>query len=135
MVLRIKKHLEKKAQGELVQAQVVRMKESEVLGRLEQTREQALDAAGQAVRTQAGDLQTESAYLFTVAREVSRQKVRVADLTGQEEAKRKELVEKSKAKKIVETLEQKKALEELKEMEKKHQGMIDMLAQRIRTDV
>jgi flagellar export protein FliJ len=135
LVLRIKKYLEKKAHGELVKIQVARVRENETLDQLEKVRETALDDAGKALKTSATALQTEHAYITTISKQVAHQKTKVQDLQGQEDVKRKELVERSQSKRIVETLEEKKAMDEIKEVEKKHQRLIDMLAQRVRFEI
>ena len=86
------------------------------------------------MKTRAVDLQTSQAFLQSLSRQIEHQEEKVREVTTEEEGKRVELVEKSQSKQMVEKIDQRRRDEETKEQERKAQRVIDVLAQRIKSD-
>jgi flagellar protein FliJ len=134
-VLKVKKHLEKKVQNELGEIRRTKEREGDRLDEMQNRNEHAMNAVGKTHRAKITDLQAGRAFLKELSRQIHDQQKKLQTIEKHEDVKRQELVEKSQEKRIVEKLEEKRHAEELKEIEKKHQNLIDMLAQRIRKDI
>jgi len=132
-VLKVKKIQERKAQGELRQLQAVHTKEVEVLNDIRDERQYALSDAVRAMKVKATEAQTSRAFILKLSRQMKEQEKKVEAVESQETEKRTELVERTKSKKMVEQLDEKLQAEEEKEIERKEQRLMDVLAQRIRS--
>ena len=86
------------------------------------------------MKTRAVDLQTSQAFLQSLSRQIETTEEKIREVTTEEEGKRVELVEKSQSKQMVEKIDQRRRDEETKEQERKAQRVIDVLAQRIKSD-
>jgi len=134
-VIRVKDHLVKKAQRELAVIRVSREKEEGTLSTLEDRQSSAMTEAVRKMKTRALDLQTSQAFLQSLSRQIERQEEKVRQVTTQEEGKRGELVEKSQSKEMIVKIDQRRKDEEAKEQERKAQRVIDVLAQRMRSEL
>ncbi len=134
-VIRVKDHLVKKAQRELAVIRVSREKEEGTLSTLEDRQSSAMTVAVRKMKTRALDLQTSQAFLQSLSRQIERQEEKVRQVTTQEEGKRGELVEKSQSKEMIVKIDQRRKDEEAKEQERKAQRVIDVLAQRMRSEL
>jgi len=134
-VIRVKDHLVKKAQRELAVIRVNREKEEGTLSTLENRQSSAMTEAVRKMKTKALDLQTSQAFLQSLSRQIERQEDKVRQVTTQEEGKRGELVEKSQSKEMIVKIDQRRKEEEAKEQERKAQRVIDVLAQRMRSEL
>lgn len=134
-VIRVKDHLVKKAQRELAVIRVNREKEEGTLSTLEDRQSSAMTEAVRKMKTRALDLQTSQAFLQSLSRQIERQEDKVRQVTTQEEGKRGELVEKSQSKEMIVKIDQRRKDEEAKEQERKAQRVIDVLAQRMRSEL
>ena len=131
-VLKVKKNMEKKAHGELVEVRKVKQREAERLDEMQNNNEAAMAMAGKTTKARATDLQAHRAFLQKLSKQIHEQKRKIQNIAHKEDAKRQVLIEKSQEKKVVEKLDERREAEELKELEKKYQSVIDMLAQRMR---
>lgn len=131
-VLKVKSHLEKKAQRELHTIQEQHHQGTEELNQLTAENESALDETITVLKARATELQTSRAFLQNLSRQINRQKEKLEDIKVQEHDKREELTEKTQAKRMIEKLEEKRESEEAKENERKEQRLIDVLAHRVR---
>lgn len=134
IVLNVKKHQEKKVQNELGEISRSRVREGTRLEEMRNTNDDAMTRAGKLEKCRATDLQAGRAFIRELSHKITEQQKKLQSIETQEVAKRQELVEKSKEKKIVEKLQEKRHAEEVKELEKKHQNLIDVLAQRTRRE-
>jgi flagellar export protein FliJ len=125
----------KKTQRELAVIKVERQEEEGRLSTLEERQSNAMSEAVRTMKTRAVDLQTSQAFLQSLSRQIEHQEVKVRDVTTAEEGKRVELVGRSQSKQMVEKIDQRRRDEETKEQERKAQRVIDVLAQRIKTDL
>ncbi len=133
-VIRVKEHLVKKAQRELAVIRVAREREEGALTSLEGQQSSAMTDAVRKMKTRAVDLQTSQAFLQSLSRQIERQEEKVTQATTQEEGKRGELVEKSQSKEMIVKIDQRRKDEEAKEHERKSQRVIDVLAQRTKSE-
>jgi len=133
-VLKVKKIQERKAQGELRELQTVHAQEEEVLNDIKDERQYALSDAVRTMKMKATEAQTNRAFILKLSRQIKEQEQKVQQVESQEEEKRSELLERTKSKKMVEQLDEKLQAEADKEMERKEQRLIDVLAQRIRSE-
>jgi flagellar export protein FliJ len=134
-VLKVKKYLEKKAQRELVQLISYKNEEAAALSTLHERHETAMTDALRFLKARATDLQTDRAFLRSLSHQIAHQSKKVDDIQVEEDTKRGEVVEKSKSKKMVENLNDKRRVASEKEVDRKEQRLIDVLAQRIRTEL
>lgn len=133
-VIRVRDMQLKKTQRELAVIKVERQAEEGRLSTLEEKQSSAMTEAVRAMKTRAVDLQTSQAFLQSLSRQIERQEEKVREVTDAEEGKRVELVERSQSKQMVEKIDQRRRDEETKEQERKAQRVIDVLAQRIKSD-
>ncbi len=133
-VIRVREMQLKKTQRELAVIKVERQAEEGRLSTLEEKQSSAMTEAVRAMKTRAVDLQTSQAFLQSLSRQIERQEEKVREVTDAEEGKRVELVERSQSKQMVEKIDQRRRDEETKEQERKAQRVIDVLAQRIKSD-
>lgn len=131
-VIKVKNHQVKNAQRELAVITVTKEKEETELDRLEETHNTAMSDAVREMKTRAADLQTGSAFIQNLSRQIKRQEGKVDEIREKEDGKREELIEKSQSKQMIEKLEKKRKEEVEKELDRKAQRVIDMLAQRLR---
>jgi flagellar export protein FliJ len=131
-VLKVKQFQEKATQKELAEKKITRETEEEKLGRLEQSKETALDQTKVSGRTRAADLQTSLAFVQSLTRQISQQGEKVDAAKESEDQKRGELVERSRSRQMVEKLDARRKVEQEKEAEKKAQRVMDVLAQRMK---
>ncbi|MBK7258318.1 MAG: flagellar export protein FliJ [Ignavibacteriae bacterium] len=134
-VIRVRDMQLKKTQRELAVIKVERQTEEVRLTSLEEAQSNAMTEAVRKMKTRAVDLQTSQAFLQSLSRKIEHQEEKVREVTTAEEGKRVELVERSQSKQMVEKIDQRRRDEETKEQERKAQRVIDVLAQRIRTDL
>ena len=133
-VIRVRDMQLKKTQRELAVIKVERQTEEVRLTSLEEQQSNAMTDAVRKMKTRAVDLQTSQAFLQSLSRKIEHQEEKVREVTTAEEGKRVELVERSQSKQMVEKIDQRRRDEETKEQERKAQRVIDVLAQRIKTD-
>ena len=133
-VIRVRDMQLKKTQRELAVIKVERQTEEGRLSTLEEQQSNAMTEAVRKMKTRAVDLQTSQAFLQSLSRKIEHQEEKVREVTTAEEGKRVELVERSQSKQMVEKIDQRRRDEETKEQERKAQRVIDVLAQRIKTD-
>jgi flagellar export protein FliJ len=133
-VIRVRDMQLKKTQRELAVIKVERQTEEGRLSTLEEKQSTAMTEAVRTMRTKAVDLQTSQAFLQSLSRQIEHQEEKVREVTDAEEGKRVELVERSQSKQMVEKIDQRRRDEETKEQERKAQRVIDILAQRIKSD-
>jgi flagellar export protein FliJ len=133
-VIRVKGHLVKKAQRELAVIKIARQKEMGALETLEDRHCSAMTDAVRKVKTRAVDLQTSQAFLQSLSRQIERQEAKVREVTKKEEGKREELVGQSQSKTMIERIGQRRKDVDAKVQERKAQGVIDALAQRMRSE-
>ncbi len=133
-VIRVRDMQLKKTQRELAVIKVERQTEEGRLSTLEEQQSSAMTDAVRKMKTRAVDLQTSQAFLQSLSRKIEHQEEKVREVTTAEEGKRVELVERSQSKQMVEKIDQRRRDEETKEQERKAQRVIDVLAQRIKTD-
>lgn len=134
-VIRVRDMQLKKTQRELAVIKVERQTEEVRLTSLEEAQSNAMTEAVRKMKTRAVDLQTSQAFLQSLSRKIEHQEEKVREVTTAEEGKRVELVERSQSKQMVEKIDQRRRDEETREQERKAQRVIDVLAQRIRTDL
>ena len=134
-VLKVKKIQERKAQSELHQLEVVHAQEEATLSEIKETQKTALSDAVRTMKMKATEAQTSRAFIKQLSREIDEQKQRVAQIQSQKAEKREELIERTKSTTMIEKLDKKMQVEEAKETERKEQRLIDVLAQRIRSDI
>ncbi len=133
-VLKVREIQERKAQGELRQLQLTRVQEQETLDDIKETQQSALTDAVRSMKVKATDAQTSRAFILKLTRELKEQETKLREAESKENEKRGELVERAKSREIVEKLDQKFRAEQSKELERKEQRLIDVLAQRIRSE-
>jgi flagellar export protein FliJ len=133
-VIRVKDIQLKKTQRELAVIKVARQTEEGHLSTLEERQSSAMTEAVRQMKTRAVDLQTSQAFLQSLSRQIETSEEKIRVVTTEEEGKRVELVEKSQSKQMVEKIDQRRRDEETKEQERKAQRVIDVLAQRIKSD-
>ena len=133
-VIRVKDIQLKKTQRELADIKVARQTAEGRLNTLEETQSSAMTEVVRTLKTRAVDLQTSQAFIQSLSRQIERQEEKIREVSTEEEGKRVELVEKSQSKQMVEKIDQRRRDEETKEQERKAQRVIDILAQRIKSD-
>ena len=133
-VIRVRDIQLKKTQRELAVIKVERQTEEVRLNSLEEKQSNAMTDAVRQMKTRAVDLQTSQAFLQSLSRQIEHQEKKIRVVTDAEEGKRVELVERSQSKQMVEKIDQRRRDEETKEQERKAQRVIDVLAQRIKSD-
>ncbi len=134
-VIRVKDIQVKGAQRELAQIKVKKDLEQGTLDRLEDQKSSAMTDTASEMKSRARDLQTGRAFLQSLSRQIKDQEKTVRTVSDQEDSKRGELVEKTKSRKMIETIEEKRRNEQVKEDERKAQRVIDVLAQRMTTEL
>ena len=134
-VLKVKKIQERKAQTELYQLEVDHAQEEATLTEIKETQKAALSDAVRSMKMKATEAQTSRAFIKQLSRKIEDQKQKVDEIKTQKTEKREELIERSKSTNMIEKLDKKLLAEENKETERKEQRLIDVLAQRIRTEV
>jgi flagellar export protein FliJ len=130
-VLKVKHIQVKKAQRELAVITVERERAEGELSHLEDTRSDAISGAANKIKAQAADLQAGRAFIDRLSRQIRVQKRNVEEEKSRESRKREELVERSQSEEMIERLDRRVHDEVLKETEKKQQGLIDVVAQRV----
>ena len=133
-VLRFKQYQEKKVHEELVQLLRTKEREQAVLLELNDKRETAMTDAIRTSKARVTELQTSRAFLRTLSREIQQKEKKVGDIQLQENDKREELVEKTQSKQMVDNLEQRRQAELRKDLDRREQRLIDVLAQRVRLE-
>lgn len=134
-VIRVKDFQVKKAQKELAVIKVNRAQEEGTLTSLEEQQSTAMSDAVRKMKTKAVDLQTSQAFIQSLSRQIQRQEEKVQEMISKEEGKREELVEKSQSKQMIEKIDQRRKEEAEKEQERKAQRVIDVLAQRMKSNL
>ena len=130
-VIKVKTFKEKKAQGELAKIQTARAEEHTALSALNEQKDHAMNAAGRSVKVRANEVQTSSAFIQHLSRQIQQQEKKIEGIKVQENEKRDELIQKSQARKMVEKLDEKRKATLAKEVERKEQRMLDVLTRRI----
>lgn len=133
-VIRVKDVQVKQAQRELAVITITRAREEGTLTTLEEQQNSAMTDAVRKLKTKAVDLQTSQAFLQSLARQIEIQGEKLRDVISREEGKRVELVEKSQSKQMIEKIDQRRKDEVEKEEDRKAQRVIDVLAQRMKSD-
>jgi flagellar export protein FliJ len=134
-VIRVKDFQVKKAQRELAVIKINRAQEEGTLTSLEERQSTAMSDAVRIMKTKAVDLQTSQAFIQSLSRQIQRQVEKVQEIITQEEGKRGELVEKSQSKHMIEKIDQRRKDEQERELERKAQRVIDVLAQRMKSGI
>jgi flagellar export protein FliJ len=133
-VIRVKDIQVKGAQKELAQIRVKKDQEQGALDVLQEQKSSAMSDAARTMKSRARDLQTSQAFLQSLSRQIKVQQNTVQTVTDQEDSKRGELVEKTKSQQMISKVEEKRQAEQAKEDDRKAQRVIDVLAQRVKTD-
>jgi flagellar export protein FliJ len=131
-VIKVKQFQVKATQRELAVIKVHKEQEQSHLTQLEETQSTAMSDAVREMKSRAADLQTSRAFIESLSRKIRTQEQKVEEIKSREDAKRGELVEKSQSEQMLEKLEEKRKTEVEKDVERKAQRMIDVLAQRVR---
>lgn len=134
-VLKVRKIQERKAQSELNLLQRAHAEEEAALEEKKETQKTAVSDAVRNMRMKATEAQTGRAFLRKLSREIDEQAQKVAELDTMEQEKRDEVVERTKSTAMIEKLDDKLHAEAEKENERKEQRLIDVLAQRMRSDI
>ncbi|HUI63230.1 MAG TPA: flagellar FliJ family protein [Bacteroidota bacterium] len=134
-VIRVKDIQIQGSQRELAQIRVQKDQEQGTLDRLEEKQNSAMTDAARDMKTRARDLQTSRAFLQSLSRQIKQQEQTVQSISDKEDTKRSELVEQSKSQQMLEKIEDKRRGEAQKEDERKAQRVIDVLAQRMKTEI
>jgi flagellar export protein FliJ len=134
-VIRVKGHQVKKAQRELADIRVHREVAEGALNDLEEQQSTAMTEAVRRMKTKVADLQTSQAFIQSLGRRIKQQVERVQEIVDREEGKRGELVAREQSKQMIEKIDQKRRDEEEKELARKAQRVIDVLAQRAKSDL
>ncbi len=134
-VIRVKDFQVKRAQRELAVITVNRAQEEGTLTSLEERQSTAMSDAVRRLKTKAVNLQTSHAFIQSLSRQIQRQEEKVQAIITQEEGKRGELLEKSQSKHMIEIIDLRRKEEQEKEQERKAQRVIDILAQRIKSEL
>jgi len=134
-VIRVKDFQVKRAQRELAVITVNRAQEEGTLTSLEERQSTAMSDAVRRLKTKAVNLQTSHAFIQSLSRQIRRQEEKVQAIITQEEGKRGELLEKSQSKHMIEIIDLRRKEEQEKEQERKAQRVIDILAQRIKSEL
>ncbi len=132
-VLRVKDIQVKSAQKELAQIRVKKDEEQGTLDDLQDQKSSAMSDAAREMKSRARDLQTSQAFLQSLSRQIKDQQQTVQTVSDQEDSKRVELVEKTQSQKMIAKIEEKRQTEQAKEVDRKAQRVIDVLAQRTKT--
>jgi flagellar export protein FliJ len=133
-VIRVKDIQVKSAQKELAQIKVKKDQEQGALNALEEQKSSAMSNAAREMKSRARDLQTSRAFLQCLSRQIRDQEQAVQTVSDQEDSKRGELVEKTKSQQMITKIEEKRQTEQAKEDDRKAQRVIDVLAQRVKSD-
>ena len=133
-VLKVKKIQERKSQTELRQLEVAHAREEETLADIKQTQQVALSDAVRSMKIKATDAQTNRAFIKKLSNEIDVQSKKVEKVVSLEQDKRGELIERTKSKSMIEKLDQRVQTEEAKEKDRKEQRLMDVLAQRLRSE-
>jgi flagellar export protein FliJ len=134
-VLKVKKIQERKTQAELHQLEVDHAREEATLDEIKDTQKAALSDAVRRMKMKATEAQTSRAFIKQLSSEIDEQKDKVADIQSLKTEKREELVDRTKSTNMIEKLDKRIQAEEAKEIERKEQRLIDVLAQRIRAEI
>jgi flagellar export protein FliJ len=124
-IIKVKTHLEKKAQQELKTIRDSKAKEQQELNKLQDTHTSATREAGRIAKARADELASNRAFLHSLSSQIRKQETRVDEIIVQEDHKREELIARSQSKQMVEKLDAKRREEAEKEMERKEQNVID----------
>ena len=130
-VIRVKDILLKRQQKELADIRTQHEEASGVLKDLEDTRDQAYVDAVKTPKTKAVDVQTSEAFIRSLSRQIRQQEQTVTDIGKAEEVKCDEVTKVSQSKRMLEQIEVRRKEEADKEIERKAQRLIDVLAQRL----
>jgi flagellar export protein FliJ len=133
-VIRIKDILLKRHQKELADISTQKEAANGVLKDLEDTREQAYSDAVSGTRTKARDVQISDAFIKSLSRQIQSQEKKVDEMGKAEDGKRDEVKGVSQSKRMLEELEGRRKAEADKEIERKAQRLIDVLAHRMNKD-
>jgi flagellar export protein FliJ len=133
-VLKVKKIQERKSQTELRQLEVAHAREEATLADIKQTQQAALSDAVRSMKIKATDAQTNRAFIKKLSNEIDVQSKKVEKVVSLEQDKRGELIERTKSKSMIEKLDQRVQTEEAKEKDRKEQRLMDVLAQRLRSE-
>jgi flagellar export protein FliJ len=131
-VIRIKDILLKKNQRDLAEISNKHDQENSKLNYLENERSEALVDASQDIKAKARDLQAGRAFIQNLSQKINQQEKTISQIEIQEDSKREEVKEVSQSKKMFEELEERRLTEVEKELERKSQRLIDVIAQRLR---
>ena len=134
-VIRVKDIQIQGSQRELAQIKVQKDQEQGNLDRLEEKQNSAMTDAARDMKTRARDLQTSRAFLQSLSRQIKQQEQTVQSISDKEDTKRSELLEQSKSQQMLEKIEDKRRGEAQKEDDRKAQRVIDVLAQRMKTEI
>jgi flagellar FliJ protein len=129
-VLRVKTHQQKITQVELGRIKEKHELENRTLNHLCDRREEAFDASRRISRGRLEDLQAGRAFISGLSRQIIQQERRVIETGLQEQRKTQELVQRTQAKKIVEKVKERQDDQVQKELERKDQKAMDVVAQR-----
>jgi len=124
-IIKVKTHLEKKAQQELKSIRDSKAQEQKVLNKLQDTHTSATREAGQVSKARAAELATNRAFLHRLSSQIRKQESKVDEISEQEDSKREELVARSQSKQMVEKLDAKRREEAEKMSERREQTVTD----------
>ncbi len=131
-VLKVREIQERQALRELRDLQATNAQEQETLEAFRETQQSAVTDAVRSMKMKATDAQTSRAFIMKLSKQIREQEKKVKEVQSQEDQKRDELIERSRSREVVEKLDEKLRTEQSKELDRKEQRLIDVLAQRIR---
>jgi flagellar export protein FliJ len=129
-ILRVKTHLEKKAQQELKVIREAKERENRLLNEMQVEHRTTAQETGKVSKTRASAMAFRRAFLQKLSKDIQAQESKIGEISVQEGSKREELIARSQSKQMVEQLNDKQRSEEQKERDKKEQTAIDVLALR-----
>ena len=129
-IINVREIQKKQTTRELMHITEEKKNQQEVLDKMNDEHQNAMDSTFKDTRVRASAVQTSSAFIKRLGTQIKQQTTNVKTIENQEDKKRDELIERSKAKTIVEKLQDKFNEENRKEVDKKEQKLIDTLGQR-----
>jgi flagellar export protein FliJ len=129
-IIKVKTHLEKKAQQELKAIHEEREKENRVLSTMKDTHRTTAQETGKVSKMRASAMAVRRAFLHKLSRDIEEQETKIDEIVVLEGSKREELISRSQSKQMVEQLNDKHRTEERKEADQREQAAIDVLTLR-----
>lgn len=130
-VINVRENQKKQTTRELLHIRTEKNVQIEVLHKLHEEREEAFHSSFKKPYSKANEVQTHTAFLDRLSKDIKKQLKSVKKIEQQEDTKREELIDRVKAQDIVEKLKEKFLDKHRKENDRKEQKVSDTLGQRI----